>query len=262
MGALIRAIVVLAALLPAPAFAGAWTLPQGDFQIISGSTYSTADHAFDDKSNASLPIDYTKALAQTFVQYGLMDRLTLFLDPEYAIARSAPPGGILTGAKDAAIGGGIRFRITDSIGVLSLEASAKTAGAFNLSVSANGVVSGRQAEARLLYGTNFSLLGQDAFVDLQAGYRLVSGGRPNEVPIDLTLGWHASPRWMVMLQSFNIVSGSARAPYSYYRSHKVELSVVCRLSERDSLQVGAFFSPAGQSALEERGLALSVWTNL
>lgn len=263
MGALIRALACGAVLLPTSAFAGAWTLPQGDIQIIAGSTYSTADHAFDNKSKASLTVDYDKILAQAFVQYGLTDRLTLILDPEYAVARSAPPGSLPAEARDAAFGAGVRFRVTDSIGVLSLEASAKTAGAFNLSVSANSVVSGRQAEGRVLYGNNFSIAdNDDAFLDVQAAYRWVSGGRPIEIPIDITTGWHVSPDWMVMLQNFNIVSGSARAPYGYYRSHKVELSAVYRVSDRYSLQVGAFFSPAGQNALEERGLALSLWTNL
>ena len=34
-----------------------------------------------------------------------------------------------------------------------------------------------------------------------------------------------------------------------------------RFSRRFSLQAGAFFSPAGQNALDERGLCLSLWSS-
>jgi hypothetical protein len=33
-----------------------------------------------------------------------------------------------------------------------------------------------------------------------------------------------------------------------------------KLSRHWSLQLGAFYSPAGQNALVERGLAISLWT--
>jgi hypothetical protein len=253
---------ILAALLPTPAFAGAWTLPENRLQLISGTIYAHADHSFDNQSNPSLAVTYDKVLGQAYFQYGVTDWLTAFLNPEYAMARSGPIGGPPSVARDAALAGGARVRIADTIGVFSLEASAKTAGAFNLSVSANSVVSGRQAEVRALYGANFQMFGRFAFLDVEVARRWVSGGRPDEVPIDLTLGWHTSPKLMFMVQSFNIISGSARSPYGYYRSHKLQLSGVYDFSERYSLQAGAFFSPAGQNALQERGLELSLWANL
>ena len=63
-----------------------------------------------------------------------------------------------------------------------------------------------------------------------------------------------------MAQSFNTVSGGdAVSPFTYYRSHKFELSLVERLNPRWSLQTGVFISPAGQNALVERGLQVSIW---
>ena len=68
---------------------------------------------------------------------------------------------------------------------------------------------------------------------------------------------------MVMAQNFNIISaGDASPPYSYYRSHKLEFSVVQRLSQHWSLQSGVFFSPAGQNALVERGVSIALWTQV
>src|SRR6185437_13550221 len=104
--------------------------------------------------------------------------------------------------------------------------------------------------------------GRNGFFDIQAAQRWIASPRPNETPIDLTAGLWLNKRWMVMLQSFNIVSaGDAKPPYTYYRSRKLELSLVQKLSRHWALQVGAFYSPAGQNALVERagpfGLAFS-----
>jgi len=66
---------------------------------------------------------------------------------------------------------------------------------------------------------------------------------------------------MVMAQSFNVISGgNARPPFAYYRAHKVELSLVERVSRHWSLQLGGYLSPSGQNALVEKGLSLVLWT--
>jgi hypothetical protein len=65
---------------------------------------------------------------------------------------------------------------------------------------------------------------------------------------------------MIMAQSFNVISGGARAPFTDYRSHKAALSLVQKLSQHWSLQVGGFLSPAGQNALAEKGLSVVLWT--
>ncbi|MEJ1970125.1 MAG: hypothetical protein WDN03_16060 [Rhizomicrobium sp.] len=146
------------------------------------------------------------------------------------------------------------------IGKLSLQGSYKTAGSFDLSVSA-ARESGRQIELRLLYGTSFSLFGKSGFFDAQVAQRWIAHPRPNETPIDLTAGLWLTKGTMLMAQSFNIVSaGDARPPYAFYRSHKIELSIVERLSRHWLLQSGVFFSPAGQNALVEKGVGVVLWT--
>jgi hypothetical protein len=262
MDPLMRPLVVALALAlfgASPAFAGAWTLPRGDFQLILGNWTNSASKSFDDHGSPSVAIGYKKFLLQAFAEYGLTDSITLFIQPEYAIAQTGPP---LSQAKDSAFGGGVRYRITDKIGVLSVQAMLKTAGAFNLSVSSHDA-SGRQAELRLLYGTDFKFWHRDGFVDFEIAERLVSGAAPNETPIDITVGLRVLPKYLVMLQSFNVVAGNdAKPPYTYYRTHKIELSVVYDWSPRFSMQSGIFLSPFGQNALQERGIATALWVHL
>ena len=44
-------------------------------------------------------------------------------------------------------------------------------------------------------------------------------------------------------------------------ANRPEASLAYKLSKRFTLQGGAFFSPAGQNALDERGLVASLWAN-
>ncbi|HTQ15025.1 MAG TPA: hypothetical protein VMH86_14205 [Rhizomicrobium sp.] len=241
------------------AHAGAWTEPEGSGQVILSSTYSVAGTSYDADSRAKSPAVFQKLWSAIWAEYGWNDNLTLIFSPEYAWARTREPNGMIVRARDFAWGGGARYRIADSFGTLSVQVSAKTAGAFDMSVSMDGQ-SGKQAEIRLLYGTNFSLFDRDGFADFEAGERWVAGARPNETPIDITLGLRVFKDDTLLLQSFNVIAGGdARPPYSYYRSHKVELSWVSDLGHGVSVQSGTYFCPAGQNALDELGAQIAVW---
>jgi hypothetical protein len=259
---LARVLVVLVAVMASAggAYGGAWTLPHGHWQSFSTTTQSNASLSFDSHGRADVPTVFNKLLVQNNFEYGLTNAITLFATPAYASARIQTPTVPLTVARNTSFEAGARLMLDVRHGKLSFQGSYKTAGAFDLSVSANQA-SGRQIEIRLLYGTSFKLFGLDGFLDAQVAQRWIAFPRPNETPIDLTLGLWFTKRTMLMAQSFNTISaGDAAAPYSYYRTHKLELSVVQRLTRHWSLQLGAFYSPAGQNALVERGFSLSLWT--
>lgn len=108
--------------------------------------------------------------------------------------------------------------------MFSIQGSGKTAGAFDMAISADKAA-GSQAELRLLYGRNYKLLGLDGFTDLQVAERWIKRPRPNEMAIDATIGLWLTPKTLAMFKSYNIVSGGGgQAPYTFYRMHKLELS--------------------------------------
>jgi protein XagA len=239
--------------------AGAWTLPAGETQIITGVTFSTATAKFD--SSGAVPAQFRKILAQSYGEHGLTDRLTLVLVPEYATATELDPDQPVVHASEFAVRGGLRYRITDSIGVLSAEASYKTSGGFDTPLP---VVrhSGSEVELRLLYGVNFRLFHRGAYVDAEVGQRWISGARPDETAADVTFGLHWSEKFTIMAQSFNVVSaGHGEPPYTYFRSHKLQLAFVQRLWKGVSLETGAFVSPMGENALVERGAITALWVH-
>jgi hypothetical protein len=263
-----RAILVCAIVcLPAAANAAAWTQPRGTWQTISGVILSDADTSFDGGGHAVTPALFERVLATTDTEYGLTNRLTLLARTETAYVHTRNGTAPAFTVTDNAFEGGARFGLLRRLGwlakddVLSVEVSARKAGAFNFAYSANATAGGEDAGVRLLYGSGFRWGGHNGFVNLEAGERWLSRPRPDQSILDLTAGLWLDRRWMVMAQSFNLVSGPATAPYVRFRTHKLEVSAVWRMSRRLSLQAGAFFSPAGQNALDERGLCLSLWSD-
>lgn len=252
-------LVALLALSAPAVHAGAWTLPEGGTEIIANTTFSQAASNFDHRGEASGPVYFQKLLVTLHGEYGWNDWLTLILEPAYAHARLSGPGRKAELANDSGILGGARVRLLRENGILAVQVTAKSAGAFDMPVSAGGSP-GRQIELRFLYGTNFTLLGLDGFFDAEIAQRWIDGPRADEVPIDLTFGLRISKRNRVLVQSFNIVAeGNANPPFTYYRSHKLSLSLVTDLRPGLSLESGAYFSPAGQNALVERGFSIGLW---
>jgi hypothetical protein len=248
-------------LAPSLAVAGAWTLDEGKGQIISATAISDARKSFDADSKPTEEVAFRKMFASAYVEYGWKDWLTLIAVPEYASATSAAPGRITETAKDFAFSGGARVRLLDDAGVFSLEAMARSAGAFELDTSFRQQP-GEDFELRALYGTHFDLWGREGCFDAEIAQRWTTGGRPNETPVDLTLLYDVGWKSRVLLQSFNVISeGGGQPPFTHYRYHKLALSFVRPVWRTTSLQLGGFISPAGQNALEERGVFLSVWSS-
>jgi hypothetical protein len=252
-------VLAVALIAPQPMHAGAWTLDRGQFQVFSGVTASRATRRFDDAASPTQKIVFNKLFIQNWMEYGLTDAVTLFAAPQYVIADSDMTGAGVDHTRAGSVEAGARILLFSRIGMLSVQMSGKTAGAFDMSTSAGGQ-SGRQIELRLLYGCNFRLLRRDGYLDLQVAERWIKRPRPNEMTIDATAAFWLTHKYLVMFQSFNTIAGTgARPPYEYYRQHKLQASLLRRLGPRWSLQTGAFISPAGRNIVQEQGLVTQLW---
>lgn len=253
-------------LLPGVAQAAAWTVPKGRWQSFTSVIYSDASRSFDAQGNANWPETFRRILLTTDTEYGLTSRATLFVRTESAYVHVQDAVTPSTTAYDNAVEGGARWRIRRGVlakyDVLSLEVSGRKAGAFNFAYSADAHAGGEDAGFRLLYGRGFKLGNRNGFLDIQAGYRFLSPPRPDQTVIDLTAGLWLDRRWMLMAQSFNLVSSAATPPYRFFRMHKMEVSVVYRIKRGWALQAGGFLSPTGINALVEHGVQISLWNDL
>ena len=255
-----RIAFVLAAallLLDAPAFAGAWTQPDGQGQIIE-----TLFGWFGQGPSSGAPgaSRESKAGAQTYLEYGLADRLTFVGQLGFERYALSPPTRDVYAGLDYS-GAGLRARLwSDDAWVFSLEAGALMSGASEATRSAQAGDTGPAADARALVGHNLTLFGAPAFFDGEAGYRLRTRGPPSEFHADLTLGVAWTAKAQILAQAFNTVSNGAGAPgFSAWEEHKGQLSVVYALDDKWSLQVGGFATLYRRNVNSEYGALVAVW---
>lgn len=251
----------LAAALASPgaARAAAWTLPRGDGQVILTGIGSDSPHGFDDAGRRVGIADYGKAEAYLLVEYGLTDALTLVLTP------SLRHVGVDDGSKDTNGFGtteaGARWRVLKGRDwVASLQATVRFPGAERRDGLVQVDSTGEEYDVRGLYGRSFGLLRRPAFVDLEAGYRVRTGGPPSEWHGDVTLGVRPIPRVLLLAQGFNVVSdGAGTGIFPAARYSNVALSGVYDLDRRWSVQLGGYATADGRNALEERGGFVALW---
>jgi protein XagA len=116
---------------------------------------------------------------------------------------------------------------------------------------------GLQADARLLVGRTFTILGLPAFSSLAIGYRS-PGGFGHEIRADATLGARPVDKLLVLLQTFNI-SAVHTAPLYPTRSSKIALSAVYDVTPSIAVQVGGIVGLPGVNTTTERGIISALW---
>jgi protein XagA len=255
-----RAVASALALIvgaPAVAWGGAWTLPQGTGQLIE-TLYGWT--GFGPPWGGNPAVGQSRFDAQTYVQYGLTDSLTVFGQTALEHYALGPPTqNTYNGLDYSDIG--LRAKLwSTGEWVFSGEATAFVPGAYDPHAPAQEGNTGGAGEARLLAGGNFTLGSTPGFVDAELGYRLRTAGPPDEWHGDLTIGFKFTPRVMLMLQSFTTVSvASTDATFPAWRSSAIEASVVYALDDRWSVQIGVFTTVWTVKTNSQHGAALALW---
>ncbi|MBN4046438.1 hypothetical protein JYU02_00380 [bacterium AH-315-P15] len=245
--------------LTCQALAAAWTLPAGDAQIIAGYTYDEASEAFNDEGDRDLDADFYKHELSVLMEYGALDYLTVYIQPHFQwldVNDVEEAGHAFTDV-------GLRLRVLQQDQhVFSLQGQVSLPGDVNGTNEVTLSSSEIEAELRALFGTSFMLGTVPAFVDLQGGYRYREGNPPDEWHADATFGWQPDDGAEFLLQSFNTWSegqGDDPLVFPYFRQHKVQASLVMHATQELSLQVGGFYTWAGQNVIAEEGLIVGAW---
>jgi hypothetical protein len=247
-------------LLPSAAWASAWTLPEGTGQWVATLTAGSAADYFENGAFAATA-RYNKAELQLLIEYGVTDRLTVLADPGLQhVDIAAPTSAERSGLGYAEFGARYAF-LQNQTWVLSGQATLRIPGTADAANPAAIGYTEVESDLRLLLGRSFDFEGKPAFFDLEAAERVRTAGAPSEFRLDATFGVQVLPRWLLLAQSFNVVSeGSGISLYGgSYDYEKLQVSAVYSLTPTWSLQGGAYTTYAGQNALQENGLILSVW---
>ena len=249
---LLLGVLVGSAALPEHAHAGAWTQDPGRGQAITGMTFSRASKSFDSSGDARSAPEFRKEDYEIYAEYGLRPAITALFHTRLTHLH-ADASSTVTGMGETEFG--LRQRLwTKGRQVFSVQGTLLAPGN---SVLTSG---GLDGEIRVLYGAGFDVLKKPAFIDIEFAYRGRAHGFRDELRPDVTIGVQATPRWMLLAQSFNTVTiGEGRTNVFQGRQSKVELSAVWSLNKRVSLQVGGLATVAGTDVPAERALVSALW---
>jgi hypothetical protein len=246
--------------VPSVAWAGAWTLPEGTGQWLAGFTATTSTMYFTGAGLAPTP-RYTKEEAQALIEYGLTDRLTAIIIPGLQNIDIAAP----TSAERAGLNYtefGARYGFYESADwVVSGQGTLRVPGTTDTSNPAAIGYTDFQADVRLLVGHNFKIDDVPGFFDVEAAERARTEGYPSEFHFDATLGIRILPKWMLLAQSFNVMSEGSGLSYfgGSYEYYKVELSALYTVMPTWQVQFGGVSTYAGRNALQENGFIVGLW---
>jgi protein XagA len=246
--------------LARPALAGAWTLDAGTGALILTGTTMQSGSAFNSGSKLQSIPRYSKDEAQALIEYGVTDWLTAVLQPSLQhVDIAAPVGAQRSGLGYTDIGG--RARIwSDASWVVSAQATFRTPGVFDKTNPAAVGYTDSEIELRGLAGYSFKAGTLPAFVDLEVAQRYRLGGPPSEFRTDITFGIRPADKWLLLAQSFNVMSeGAGTWSFGSFAYHKFQLSAVYALTPALSLQLGGYSTYWGRNALQENGLVVGAW---
>jgi hypothetical protein len=144
--------------------------------------------------------------------------------------------------------------------VLSAQSTVLVPGGFDETDPAMTGHTDPELDVRGLVGYSRPVGDWPAFLDLQLAQRLRLSDPPDESRVDVTLGVRPRPAWLLLAQSFNVISqGNGGSGFASYHYSKLQLSTVFDLTPSLSVQVGGTTTYAGHNALQENALLLALW---
>lgn len=244
-----RYLFALAAccLTPEAALPAAWTLaPGAAFISVSASRYEPADKT-----------KPTEDELTTYGEVGVGDGLTVGASLAAKADSRDGFGGISTAWSGAVF---FRSRLHEGSAGDPLSFQATVIAPLYRPDPATGIFAEERAvDLRLLYGRGFGTGWGDAFVNIEAGTRLLMEGGADEFRLDATAGLRPLPGLLVMAQAFGVLGQRNPGPFgSDYDSLKLAPSIGYNLGPATVL-LGAEKTVAGRNVDHGLRVKLSLW---
>ncbi len=260
--AICRGFFVLLALIAAscgvPARAGPWSPPEGHGFVINSFGFMQAQNYAGIPNPAYGSGTFRRFEYGFYGEYGLADRLTL-VGAAGLQQRNLDTAGSTFGVGDVDLG--LRGAVWQK-GNWAVAAQGVVKLPTGYDPYANPALGNGQVdlEPRLLIGRGFSLGSWPAFFDAGVGYRFRTGSPSDQLRFDATVGVHVAPRWMLMLQSYNIIGMQNEAPGGTdFNLSTLLVSAVYEIAPAWSVQLGGFSEIASRNYNTGNGVFAAIW---
>lgn len=261
---LMLACVVMAA---ASAYGGAWTQPQGSFQLIQTLRSTSASKFWDSNGNRQNQPYYSKYEYRPYLEYGLTPDITL--GGSIAIQRVNQLSNnfriVHIGAGDSELFARLRLWHNDRA-VISVEPFVKLPSLSNYLLPAIG---NQHTDTGIMVnaGYGFEALGRHHYADISAGYRYRFGLSNDQIHLNGTLGIALDERWTLLPQFFATwrmreptFNRFTLSPSDDYNQLQLQLSATYQLTESLGVQAGGFTDIEGKNLGIGRGVLVALWT--
>ena len=263
-------LIIVMMFMPVHSYAAAWTQEKGKSQLLNNVFLYVTDEFFDTSGNRQDQETFLKIEYNPYFETGVTDTITAGVSPR--LQRLSQDGA--SGSGESYGLSEIEFFLRKKVWeydskVFSLQPLIKIPGIYSSNENPNIGSKQIDAEIRALFGHSFSLSGYALFDNVEVAYRKRFSNPGDEVRVDGTLGGHINDQWMVLAQiftTFSADSSSGGADFSNTNSTdfdliKLQLSAVKEISDRTSLQFGAFSHVDGENTGAGGGLLLSLWVH-
>ncbi len=263
--------------LPNPVCAAAWGQEKGKSQVISTLTYFSSDNYFDNRGIERSQPKFTKFSTDALYEYGFNADLTFGFQPRFDVAsQKLTIAGEVKNSGVSSIDFFLRFQLMDESEkfldgdnwVISIQPKIVAPG-FDSKNNALPITTEQwDAELRMLSGYSFRAFNNEYhYVNVEAGYRKRFERPSDEFFFDATLGFRYTEDWQLLGQVFYTKSldvgksGLSLVSNRDYSLTKAQVSVIKRLSDKYSVQVGAFSHLRGKNTGTGEGMLLSIWAD-
>lgn len=266
-----KLFLAIALLFPSSlAIAGAWTQEKGKWQLITTAHIYQAAYYFDANGKKQPQAAFFKQELSQYVEYGLRDNLTL--GGQTSVARAFQQNASTTqnsgwNVSDSEFFARYRawqtpdnvFSLQPSIIIPSFDSKSARPkiGSDDFSFSLRGNA-----------GHHFSLWGKMHYANASLGYVHRLGTPNDQLKIDMTLGMNITNNWQLMPQAFATravgspkMNGFTQSSADDYDLTKLQLSVLYRVTENRTLQLGAYKNLAGKNTGNGQGVLFAYWAS-
>jgi hypothetical protein len=266
------------------AYAGAWTLPEGEKQlIITTRFYATVNYFDGNGQRRSKNGRYRKYELQHYGEWGLSDAWTLGANVAYSRAEDVSRADAFALSDDPAASGrsikisGLnraelfaRYQLyRDDTYAFAVQPLIAFPPWYVRNLPEGVPADPMEAELALLGGRNFSWFGRSHYVDTSLAYRARGQSLNDQLRFHAALGLNLDERWTLLpeLDHTQNLGGITFASTTItgqndYDLTKAQLSALYHLSPRFSLQGGAFSHVSGRNTGAGGGGLLSLWIRL
>lgn len=258
--------VLIFSLFAVEAYAGAWTQDRGKGQIILTTLYYATDELYNNQGRSQPQSDYSKYELNPYVEYGLLDGVTIGgnFSIQYAVQES---GGAITqtnwGLGDSELF--VRLRLLERDGfALSIEPLMKLPSPDSDVPQLGG--DDMDAALDISGGYSFSYAGLHHFLGLDAQWRERFGEPENQIRFSATAGIGVTETLTFMPQLFVTLRTKTPDTVTFtqssgddYNLYKLQLSLLYRLNDTLTLQGGAFSHLGGRNTGGGGGMMLALW---